>query len=803
MIFVRIRFNVNFQSFFKKLIHMKKIFISILCLLLATASFAANYYWVGATTGGNFSTSSNWSSTSGGAGGFITPVAGDGVIFDNGGTISVNYDLSTSVTNFSDFQVINNTQLILINTTTGTRTFGISGTAGNTYTVVAAGSSLTLSTTANTSLRFATAVGKCVFDGPVYCLNGTINTSAGPTLVTSATTDSIVINNLFYQGPITGGAGSNPQGTLYRFGASSVYQIDRNSGFTVAGKYAPTSLIRITGTSTTGPFLSSGSATQFGSVEVNAPSISAAVVSLGLGAGFTIQGYLKITNANGNAVRITSSSPLTILGDVIVNNGTLQISNSASAIVLNIGGKLVVDAGTTFDLGNGSGNNTANVAGDVAIAGTLNTSGANTTSTLVLNGTSAQNISIANITGPTNLRTNNAAGFTLGSNITMPNNANSKLTLTNGIINNPSNYTIYLQNGATTALVGGASTAYLNGGSFRRDIASGTAIGTTYFFPTGKSNRFRPVKLYPSASLTQLNTFEVAYFGNAYSTRVPTNPLYNVTFREYWTVARTAGTVEAFDLSLNTSDAVTSGFTAAQIPTIELGRFNTTLNTWDNLSNNSGNSTYGATGAEINTTGISASGIFTYVSQQTVIPIDIESFGGSKLATGNHLSWKIACTNFASAQMILERSTDGIAFKPIYEQTIKAAQCQERFTFMDANRSAGDYYYRLKVIEADEKPKYSRVVVLVDAAAKAFEVTNIGSNPVGQQATIALTSANAGVFNITVTDLAGRTLVSRLENILAASNYLSFDVASLSAGMYLLTATNEWGEKKTLRFVKN
>ncbi len=782
---------------------MKKNFISILCLLLATASFAANYYWVGAASGGNFSNSANWSSTSGGAGGFITPAAGDGVFFDNGGTLSVNYDLSvTTVLGFSDFQVINNTQLTLINTTTGTRSFGISGTAGNTYTVVAAGSSLTLATTANTSLRFATVVGKCVFDGPVNCINSTINTSAGPTLVTSATTDSIIINNLFYQGPITGGAGSNPQGALYRFGPSSIYQIDRNSGFTVAGKYAPTSLIRITGTSTTGPFLSSGTATQFGSVEVNAANI-VNTVSLGLGANFTIQGNLRIINANGNAVRITSSSPLTILGDVIVNNGTLQVSNSVSAIVLNIGGRLVVDAGTTFDLGNGSGNNTVNVAGDVAIAGTLNTSGVNTTSALVLNGTSNQNISIANITGPANLRTNNPAGFTLMSNITMPNNANSKLTLTNGIINNPSNYTIYLQNGATTALVGGASTAYLNGGSFRRDIASGTAIGTTYFFPTGKSNRFRPAKLYPSTSLTQLNTFEVTYFGNAYSTRIPTNPLYNVTFREYWTVARTAGTVEAFDLSLNTSDAVTSGFTVAQIPTIELGRFNTTLNTWDNLSNNSGNSTYGATGAEINTTGISASGIFTYVSQQTVIPIDIESFGGSKLATGNYLSWKIACTNFASAQMILERSTDGIAFKPIYEQTIKAAQCQERFTFMDANRSAGDYYYRLKVIEAEEKPKYSRVVVLVAAAAKAFEVTNIGSNPVGQQATIALTSANAGVFNITVTDLAGRTLVSRLENILAASNYLSLDVASLSAGMYLLTATNEWGEKKTLRFVKD
>jgi hypothetical protein len=60
---------------------MRQIILSLILSFFISSAFAANRYWISASTG-NWNASANWSTTSGGAGGASVPGAADVAIFD-------------------------------------------------------------------------------------------------------------------------------------------------------------------------------------------------------------------------------------------------------------------------------------------------------------------------------------------------------------------------------------------------------------------------------------------------------------------------------------------------------------------------------------------------------------------------------------------------------------------------------------------------------------------------------------------------------------------------------------------------
>jgi PKD repeat protein len=185
------------------------------------------------------------------------------------------------------------------------------------------------------------------------------------------------------------------------------------------------------------------------------------------------------------------------------------------------------------------------------------------------------------------------------------------------------------------------------------------------------------------------------------------------------------------------------------------------------------------------------------------IPVTIEYFNGYKNGNEHKLVWKVSCTNTPRATMTLERSSDGRNFTGIYTITAEAARCLQPFDNTDASPLPGLNYYRLKTADADGKVTYSSIIALLNRTS-GFAIVGIVPNPVSKQgnAVLNVTSAQKGMLQLMVTDMAGRNLIQQTRSIEAGSNQLLLNLSSLAAGSYQVTARNEDGNSTTIRFIK-
>src|SRR5688572_7562109 len=76
---------------------MRILYTALLLLTISNLAIAANRYWI-ATTPGNWNSATNWSVTSGGAGGASVPGSGDVAIFDGFGGRNGNCNLDIAPT---------------------------------------------------------------------------------------------------------------------------------------------------------------------------------------------------------------------------------------------------------------------------------------------------------------------------------------------------------------------------------------------------------------------------------------------------------------------------------------------------------------------------------------------------------------------------------------------------------------------------------------------------------------------------------------------------------------------------------
>ena len=114
---------------------------------------------------------------------------------------------------------------------------------------------------------------------------------------------------------------------------------------------------------------------------------------------------------------------------------------------------------------------------------------------------------------------------------------------------------------------------------------------------------------------------------------------------------------------------------------------------------------------------------------------------------------------------------------------------------------AGFNYYRLKITSPDGKIGYSTIVVLLNKD-KDFELISLAPNPVQNTAILSLTTVKGGKIEISISDVAGKIISKQSTIVIAGNNPINMNLASLSAGTYIIIAVNAEGEMKTTRFVK-
>lgn len=179
----------------------------------------------------------------------------------------------------------------------------------------------------------------------------------------------------------------------------------------------------------------------------------------------------------------------------------------------------------------------------------------------------------------------------------------------------------------------------------------------------------------------------------------------------------------------------------------------------------------------------------------TPLPLTLVSFKGQSENNTNILNW-VTTREDNVASFELERGTNGQSFDKITTINAKgnSTTANNQYTYTDATAGT-TAYYRLKMMDRDDKANYSDIVVLRKGAVQ----NNIHVYPNPAESILFLEGlANNSSYRIT--DALGRAVIAATA-VPAENTRVSVNISGLVQGIYFLQLTDEHG-METIRFVK-
>ena len=600
-------------------------------------------------------------------------------------------------------------------------------TAGETYILCITNYSVS---TNNYTLSFANST--CTFGGSTSTWNGYGGTSWASAASWSGCQGvptcniSAVINPGASQ-PVISSSVSVKDLTI---NAGSTLTVNAGVILTVCGSFTNNGTLSISPTST---ILFSGSATQ------------------------TLDGALTGTNKLGN-VTITKSGGSVIANADIDIAGNFITSNSTS--IFNANGKYIKLAG-----------NFTNFSGSTTFTGVG-------TGTLEFNGAANQNYSPGGALTLKNVKMNQTTTSLVtlvGYNMTV----GGTLTLTNGRIATGT-YEVTATSNLTTSVTAGNLNSYVDG-NLRRSVSS----TGSYDFPVGN---FASGKGYQRANINFTAATNV------------TNLL--AKFQPYFSVPAALGVLDCG--STYNMPALDNGYwTITASPAMTSGSYTTTLfNTAGTYTNSTGATNWtvmkddgsgwfitgtcsGSTINQVVRTGMSGFSDFGTAQSATVLPIELTSFTGAVVSTGNWLQW-ITASELNNNYFIVEKSPDAMEFSELLKVN-GAGNSNEQHTYegYDFSPFNGINYYRLKQVDFDGHSTYSNMIALRNYSQSEI-VTSINPNPTTGDINIEFKMPVDAVMTIEVRNIFGIVMNSLSADVKAGPNSIPASLKAKEAGIYLL-----------------
>lgn len=181
------------------------------------------------------------------------------------------------------------------------------------------------------------------------------------------------------------------------------------------------------------------------------------------------------------------------------------------------------------------------------------------------------------------------------------------------------------------------------------------------------------------------------------------------------------------------------------------------------------------------------------------LPIKLIAFNAVKI-NSNHsiISWELAACCASTAIFEVEKSIDGRNYTVITKE--EGSATNRFYSVCDQKLIRGINYYRLKMIDADGKSTYSKVVVIFNDN-KGLLITTLAPNPVHDKSTITISSSNHSTATLRIFNMAGNIVKQWQNAILEGTTNIKMNVADLAPGIYLLVVVTS--EAKTVyQFVK-
>lgn len=181
------------------------------------------------------------------------------------------------------------------------------------------------------------------------------------------------------------------------------------------------------------------------------------------------------------------------------------------------------------------------------------------------------------------------------------------------------------------------------------------------------------------------------------------------------------------------------------------------------------------------------------------LPIKLMNFNSVKLSeTKAFITWELAVCCSSAARFEVEKSVDSRNY--IVLSGIPGSETNRFYSVTDTRLAKGITWYRLKMIDADGKVSYSKVVVIINDH-KGVLISTISPNPVHSQAVVTISTAKAGAVHFSIYDIAGRVIKQWQFPATEGSNRIIMNLDGLQAGVYHLVASGDEA-KTSYRFVK-
>ncbi len=190
-----------------------------------------------------------------------------------------------------------------------------------------------------------------------------------------------------------------------------------------------------------------------------------------------------------------------------------------------------------------------------------------------------------------------------------------------------------------------------------------------------------------------------------------------------------------------------------------------------------------------------SSSLGEYTSSPLQLPITLTRFEGSTKNNSVNLAWSTA-SEMNNAMFSIERSFDGKNFIEISElrgagnsNTNVDYNVEDKTVYGIA--SANTVYYRLKQTDRDGQSSYaSTVAVQLNKKGTAAVTSVVADN-------VYFETATEGDVIVSILDLNGRTVSSKVVSAIAGYNQVEMDFATATSGLYIVTLNN--GEKITTK----
>lgn len=195
------------------------------------------------------------------------------------------------------------------------------------------------------------------------------------------------------------------------------------------------------------------------------------------------------------------------------------------------------------------------------------------------------------------------------------------------------------------------------------------------------------------------------------------------------------------------------------------------------------------------------SGFYITSAPVGVLPITLEYFKGAQVNNKHVLNWKVNCTS-AKAVFEIQRSGDGQHFVMIGNLTADQLRCNQPFDHTDESPLSGMNYYRIKVIDPDNKAWFTNTLSF-KLKTSAIEIVSLTPNPVtAKNAVLKISSMNKSPVSIYISDVTGRIISNQEADLVPGANQVILNTSSFQKGAYQVTIYAAGETPKTLKLVK-